>query len=234
MFQFKQFTIQDDRSSLKVGTDGVLLGTWAAQDVCDNDGGLTILDIGSGSGLISLMMAQRFPKSHVLGVDIDEASVIQARENVMASPFADRISIELCDARDMKDGKYDIVVCNPPFYTEDTVSPDEIRANARNVKSLPFEELVHSACSLMSADGVFAVMLPTTERNLFVNICHANGMHLSRECLVKTVVRKAPKRVLLQFDFQQHEDIEKGELVLQENNGKRSSQYSEFCKDFYL
>ena len=134
-FQFKQFTVWHDRSAMKVGTDGVLLGAW-----CCVDGARTALDVGTGSGLIALMMAQRNEHLEVLGVDIDENSVLQAQENAKRSPFAERLRFQQTDVRTMVGRhEFDLVVSNPPFYTTDTISPQAERGAARNAKSLPFK-----------------------------------------------------------------------------------------------
>ena len=122
-FQFKQFTVWHDRCAMKVGTDGVLLGAW-----CHVDGARKALDVGTGSGLIALMIAQRNPELQVLGIDIDVDSVIQAQENSLRSPFAQQLNIQLLNLKVLEVlHNYDLVVSNPPFYTEDTVSPQEER-----------------------------------------------------------------------------------------------------------
>lgn len=169
-FRFKQFEIEQDRCAMKVGTDGVLLGAWA-------QGGRRILDIGSGTGLISLMMAQRFPEAEVVGIDMDADACGQARENVMASPFRDRVEIECCRLQDFggagvsktaealetaeglkADGVFDAIVSNPPFFVDSLKNPDSKRTMARHTDSLPFRDLFAGVKRLLS-DEVFSLQL---------------------------------------------------------------------------
>jgi tRNA1Val (adenine37-N6)-methyltransferase len=134
-FKFKQFEIHQDRCAMKVGTDGVLLGAWAP-------GGKRILDVGSGTGLISLMMAQRFPEAQVRGIDMDGEACEEAAENVAASPFADRVEIECCRLQDYhSEESFDAIVSNPPFFLNSLKNPDSKRTMARHTDSLPFRDL---------------------------------------------------------------------------------------------
>ena len=135
MFTFKQFHVEQDRTAMKVGTDGVLLGAWA-------EGGCTILDIGTGTGLVALMMAQRFEDAQVVGIDIDPDASEQARENVAASPFASRISILHTSLQAFStERKFDAIVSNPPYFEHSLKNPDAARAAARHADSLPFADL---------------------------------------------------------------------------------------------
>ena len=145
---------------MKVGTDGTLLGAWA-------HGGRTVLDIGTGTGLIALMMAQRFPQSQVTAIDIDEDAVAQARENVVASPFADRISVVLGDIRNTNhtNGQtlcvnYEAIVVNPPYFIESLECPDDQRTTARHTSSLSYRDLMGAACRLLADDGELSVVIP--------------------------------------------------------------------------
>lgn len=227
-FDFKQFRVYHDKCAQKVGTDGVVLGAWAEMR------GPRILDIGTGSGLIALMAAQRVPEAHVTGLDVEADAALQARSNADGSPFADRIFVELCDVRNYSPSfRFDTIICNPPFYTEDTLPPEEGRALARNVASLPFEDLVKSASSLLVEGGTFSVMLPMNCYQSFNVICLANGLHLKRECTVKTVARKEPKRVLITYSNKPSENVEHETLILQEGNEK-SEAYKDLARDFYL
>ena len=134
MFRFKQFTINDDRCAMKVGTDGVLLGAWA-----EVGHSRRLLDIGSGSGLIALMAAQRCPEASVLGVEIDEEACRQARENVADSPYSQRVSILCQDVKNFRsDELFDCILCNPPFFTEDTLPDNPMRAQARHTSEFSF------------------------------------------------------------------------------------------------
>lgn len=250
-FDFKQFRIFHDRCAMKVGTDAVLLGAWAEVEGCRR-----MLDVGCGSGVIALMVAQRVPEAQVFGIDIDADSVEQAQQNAVASPFAERIHIEHCDVKKYQAEKlFDAILCNPPFYTEDTLPPDAQRAAARNSQSLPFDDLVSSVVRLLCHGGSFHVVLPYSAEPTFTDICLRHSLYLSRLCRVRTTINKAPKRVLCTYVFKESQlerslihdaslppsatlnnnahTIEFKELVLM-NEGDRSDDYKRLTSDFYL
>lgn len=227
-FDFKQFRIYHDRCGQKVATDGVLLGAWGRVE-----GARTILDIGSGSGLIALMAAQRVPEACVTGVDVEPEAVSQARENVKESPFAERVIIEQCDIRTYQHEPFDAILCNPPFYTEDTTPPDGARYLARNAQALPFDELITAVVRLLSPQGHFSVMLPTSEYLGFTAQCMAQGLRLERVCHIQTVLRKPPMRSLITYSFLPTEEVQQETLILQEGNTKTEA-YQQLARDFYL
>lgn len=214
---------------MKVGTDGVLLGAWAGIE-----GAGRILDIGSGSGMIALMAAQRAPQAEVLGVDIDPDAVGQSNENAACSIFAGRVRFVEQDVREFYDESgFDHILCNPPFYTEDTQSPDEQRKTARNSSVLPFGELIGSVERLLRPEGRFHVVLPTDAEPAFTNLCMLSGLYQERLCRVRTTQKKAPKRILGTYSYKSSFQTEFEELVLMEN-GCRSKGYQELTADFYL
>ena len=224
---------------MKVGTDGVLLGAWGCVE------GKRILDVGTGTGLIALMAAQRNPEANVLGIDIDEAAILQARENIAESPFSDRVSCVLCDlmAFQIVNGEssnckcFDAILCNPPFFTEDTLPDDKGRALARNNKSLPFEQLIPKVASLLANDGTFSLIIPSQLATELIGLCLNEGLHLVRRCLIRTTAPKPPRRTLMTFSFDcrpQNADCRQEELVLMTDDGNRSQAYQELTKDFYL
>ena len=175
-FKFKQFEIHQDRCAMKVGTDGVLLGAWAP-------GGKRILDIGSGTGLISLMMAQRCQEAQVIGVDLDAEACDEARENVAASPFADRVSIACCRLQDYESAeKVDAIVSNPPFFLNSLKNPDSKRSMARHADSLPFRDLFLGVKRLLSEEGVFSVIVPSEVLDAFTSEAYLLGFCLVRQC----------------------------------------------------
>lgn len=229
-FQFKQFRIQHDRCGMKVGTDGVLLGAWAP--LTD---GQRILDVGTGCGLIALMLAQRFPTSSITGIDIDQDAIDQAQENVDASPFAQRVRLEHSPLQDFSTGKarFDAVVCNPPFFVDALLSPDAQRTAARHTASLPFEELIAHTERLLSTNGQFCAILPTPAFDEFHNRCFAHGLILEHSCWVKTSARKAPKRMMVCYRKGEVEHRDEQQLLLTEN-GQRSEAYASLTRDFYL
>ncbi len=244
-FTFKQFEIQQDRCAMKVGTDGVLLGAWA-------EGGQRILDIGSGTGLISLMMAQRFPEAQVWGIDIDPDACMQARENVAASPFADRVGISCCalqnlseehlvrgseELMEMKEGEgnlFDAIVSNPPFFVNGLKNPDSKRAMARHSDSLPFPVLMKGVRRWLSDEGVFSAIVPADVLESFVSEAYCSGLSLVRQCGVKTVERKQPKRYLVAFSKRRAGMMDKCTEIMTDSEGNRSEWYAKITEKFYL
>ena len=217
---------------MKVGTDGVLLGAWA-------QGGRRILDIGSGTGLISLMMAQRFPEAEVVGIDMDADACGQARENVMASPFRDRVEIECCRLQDFGGtseaaeglkaaGVFDAIVSNPPFFVDSLKNPDSKRTMARHTDSLPFRDLFAGVKRLLSDDGVFSAIVPVEVVEQFVAESCILGFYLIRKCGVKTVERKQPKRFMLSFAKHRISPYEEHVETMMDSHGNRAELYRIF------
>lgn len=227
-FEFKQFTVWHERCAMKVGTDGVLLGAWSYVFGCKH-----ILDIGSGSGVVSLMVAQRVPEACVYGVEIDAHAAVQAQENVARSPFSNRVRIASGDVCSLS-GEFDAIVCNPPFFTEDTCPADMGRALARNSSSLTYDALWRAVARLLLPEGYFSVVLPYKEYVPFYYLALERGFDVCRTCTVKTVERKAPKRILATFSRVLWEKKEESILVLQGADGKRSPDYEALTRDFYL
>ena len=220
LFKFRQFTVWHDRCAMKVGTDGVLLGAWASVD-----GAANALDVGTGSGLIALMLAQRNTELRVTGVDIDSDAVAQARENFLRSPFASRLTVLEADftAPFPYDLKYDVIVSNPPFYVEDVHSPD----------SRPFATLVDRAAELLSPQGKIDVVVPASAVPDIVLSASAHGLHLLRRTDVHTTERKPPKRTLLEFRRSDEPSV-CSKLVIHDVAGGYSLQYRQLTQDFYL
>ena len=239
-FRFKRFCIHHDRCAMKVGTDGVLLGAWGSVK------GKRILDIGTGTGLIALMAAQRNSQAIILGIDIDEEAVLQAQENIAESPFADRVSCSLQDVAFFSpEVYYDAILCNPPFFTEDTLPNDTRRTSARNSKSLSFSLLVKKVASLLNVNGQFSVIIPYRHMQEFVSLCLSECLYLNRRCIVRTIASKPPTRVLMTFypnltflhsglssDSLQY-NLQYQELCLITDDGNKSREYIELTKDFY-
>lgn len=230
-FEFKQFTIHQQRCAMKVGTDGTLLGAWAQAPA----GKGRILDIGTGTGLIALMMAQRFPETEVLGVDIDAETVGQARENIMASPFADRIVIREADARSLEDDKgFDAIVCNPPFFMGSLICPKEQRTIARHTVSLTYGELAQSAFRLLRKHGKFSMVIPAENYQSMEAETWLAGFFPSRICSVRTMPEKPPKRCLIEFSKTPVYKIDMSEEILNIEQGVRSLWYQQLTQEFYL
>lgn len=213
---------------MKVGTDGVLLGAWA-------EGGDRILDVGCGTGLISLMMAQRFPDAMVDGIDIDEVACEEARGNVSASPFADRVRIHHERLQDFRPPQpYDAIVSNPPFFVDSMKNPDERRTLARHSDSLPFADLLAGTKRLLKPCGIFSVIVPKEVEERLVSEGYIAGFRLVKLCSIKTVERKKPKRVLLAFGKDVKCAPATEEVVLNAAGGQRSEWYAKLTEEFYL
>jgi tRNA1Val (adenine37-N6)-methyltransferase len=235
-FRFKQFIIYQGQCAMKVGTDGTLLGAWA-------QGGKNILDIGTGSGLIALMMAQRFPEARVTGIDIDAMAVKQARENVCRSPFSERVVIVEADVTHYLDsetdamhrqGLYDCIVSNPPFFEHALGCPDAQRHLARHTDSLTYRSLFMAARRLLTAQGVFSLIVPFDYIQKCTEEASLTGFFLSRQWAVKTNSRKPPRRYLMAFSLHSPVAVERGTGILEEPPGCRSDWYRRMTEEFYL
>lgn len=232
-FEFQQFTVRQDRCAMKVGTDGTLLGAWA--EIPANNSRKRILDIGCGTGLIALMMAQRFPKCEVVGIDIDEDAVVQACENVRLSPFSDRVVVHHYNIMKFNDTiGFDAIVSNPPYFVDSLTCPDNQRTTARHTVSLTYEGLMKQAFRLLKDDGTFSVVIPSDSRPGIEAAACLEGFFMTRVCLVKTTPRKQTKRQLI--EFKKHPGIELviEEGVIEEAPNIRSEWYQQLTKDFYI
>ncbi len=176
MFRFQQFTIHDDRCAMKVGTDGVLLGAWCQMPPSSTDSASTstlkILDVGTGSGLVALMLAQRFPQTHITALELEVAAAQQAHENVTSSPFSAQVEVKQGDflAEDWcPQASFDAIVSNPPYFEETLLSPNQQRAQARHVHhGLTFEALTQQSAKLLKSGGWLQVILPKSAQQHFV------------------------------------------------------------------
>ena len=228
-FRFKQFTVKHDRCAMKVGTDGVLLGSWA------DPNGKRALDIGCGCGLIALMMAQRNENLNIIGIDIDEEAVEQAKENVANSRWNARIDIRKHDFNEEfpTDELFDLIVSNPPFYKEETACPDDTRNKARHSASLPLGMLIGKSAKLLTDGGRIAIIVPYSAANDAISEAALTGLFLRRRTDVKSTPKKAAIRVLLEFT-RKVEPTKRDELTLRDGTGNWTEEYKILCNDFYL
>lgn len=225
-FHFKQFTVQQDRCALKVGTDGVLLGAWT-----NYAGAKRILDIGTGTGLLALIAAQRNGEAMIDAVEIDDASAEQAQENAAASPWADRIRVHRMDARRMKVSEpYDLIICNPPFYAGDMVPADDRAVAAKHEAALGFKELMVVVNASMGAEGRFSVILPTNREHVLRLFADAVGIRPLRRCVIRYLADRAPKRVMLEM-WRGAPVLEQDEVTVEEVQGTYSARYQELLAD---
>lgn len=211
---------------MKVGTDAVLLGAWT-----DVSGARRILDVGTGSGLLALMMAQR-TTAHIDALEIDAAGAAQAAGNAMASPWSDRIRVVHADARAWTEGPYDLLISNPPFFRRSLKAPDALRNQARHDDTLPWEDLAALAARLLSLDGRFSLILPIEADGRFEALCWSHRLYLSRRWTVSSLPDRSPNRLLLTFQRRQAL-IDHGHLVLQSAPGRRSPEFAALTADFY-
>ena len=232
MFQFKQFTITQDRCAMKVGTDSVLLGAWCPID----NNPFSILDIGAGTGILSLMLAQRSNALQIDAIEIDENAYEQCVENFESSPWGDRLfcfHAGLDEFVEEPEEDYDIIISNPPFYTEDYKTENEQRDLARFSDALHFEDLVEAAHLLLSENGIFAVIIPFKEEEKFIALAKDFELHPFKITRVKGTPTTEIKRSLLAFSKTQKQTLV-DELIIETARHQYTEDYIDLTKDFYL
>ncbi len=234
-FDFKQFSIVQDRCAMKVGTDGVLLGAWAGQGMSPRNA----LDIGAGTGIISLMLAQRFVTGDLCidAIEIDKEAAQQASENVLASPWKDRIHIipnALCEAEEsLSDKKYDLIVSNPPFYNATLKPDDEARAIARHKDSLPVRDIARFARQHLTSDGRLSLIYPANYDSEVMTAAILEGLSPCRICEVVTREGKQAKRLMAEFSIQVS-SLCREKLAIRDAEGNYTETYLSLTDAFYL
>ena len=233
MFTFKQFAIEQDRCAMKIGTDGVLLGAWAPID----NHPFSILDIGTGTGIIALMLAQRSAAQQIDALEIDEAAYEQATDNFENSPWNDRLfcfHAGLDEFIEEPEEEYDLIVSNPPFYSEDYKTENESRDLARFQDAMPFEQLLEAADLLLSEHGIFTVIIPFKEEENFIALANEFELYPLKITRVKGTPTTEIKRSLLAFNRNKTTDLVINELVIETARHVYTAEYIELTKDFYL
>jgi tRNA1Val (adenine37-N6)-methyltransferase len=229
-FHFKQFSIRQDKCALKVGTDGVLLGAWT-----EYAGAKRILDIGTGTGLLALIAAQRNPNAWIDAVEIDDASAEQAAENMAASPWTDRLRVHRMDVRRLHSAEpYDLIICNPPFYAGEMDSPNDRTSVAKHSGALLFPELIEVVDRLLSPQGRFTAIIPSNRSFDFIEEADHRGINTSARCDVRYLASKPPKRVML--ELRRGEQATRVEEITVEESGPMdySPKYRELLGDLLL
>ena len=227
-FTIKQFTIRHDRCAMKVGTDGVLLGAWT-----DVSHSCRILDIGTGTGLIALMLAQRCPKASITAIDIDAEAVEQAHENILSSPWKDRVEVLLQDICTFPaNQQFDSIVSNPPYFIDSLKCPDSQRNTARHTDTLDAKRLLESVARLLSDNGRFSIILPAEQTDLLIQSAYTQGLYPSRQTAVITRPGLSPKRILMEFQ-KKKEAFHPDELIIELERHVYSEGYIALTKDFY-
>lgn len=231
-FRFKQFTIHHDRCAMKVGTDGVLLGAWTDVGHSKN-----ILDVGTGTGLIALMLAQRNPAAAIWAIDIDPGAVAQAKGNVANSSFADRMTVEQCDFRhcaSQRPDRFDLIVSNPPWFENSLLPPDAGRTRARHSVSLTLEELLHTAAACLKQHGTLALILPFDKREELKVLSAKHGFFLKRETVVYPLPDSIPKRLLTEWIRLPMENPLRSRLIIEHARHHYSEAFVDLVREFYL
>ncbi len=228
-FNFKEFDIYHHNSSMKVGTDAVLLGSWVA-----GSSGLG-LDIGTGCGIIALMLAQRFENLYVKGIDIHEGSVKEAQFNFAQSPWGDRLQAENVSLQYIAQQRveFDLIVSNPPFFVNSTQAPEINRNNARHTGNLNYKDLVHLSSALLKDSGSLALILPSDQEKSFVQMARERKLYLWRKTSFRPKRTKKIERTLLQFSKSPTTKV-LDELVQYTSEGDWTPEYKELTWDFYL
>ena len=230
-FSFKQFTVFQNQCAMKVGIDGVLLGAWANIGNVD-----TILDIGTGTGLIALMIAQR-SGAQIEAIDIDADAVMQANENNQNSPWSSRIHVSEVELQRYvlkTENRYDLIVSNPPYFVNSTKAPVENRNTARHTDTLTHKELLDNALILLKPTGRICVILPVNEGLLSVEYAASIGLHCTKQVVVFPKPGAVPKRLLLEFSPQFAECVNSEIVIESDVRHQYSPEFTALVKDYYL
>ena len=233
MFTFKQFAVEQDRCAMKIGTDGVLLGAWAPT----TNNPFSILDIGTGTGIIALMLAQRTNAEQIDALEIDEAAYEQAVDNFENSPWSDRLfcfHAGLDEFIEEPEDEYDLIISNPPFYSEDFKSDNEQRDLARFQDAMPFEDLIEAADLLLSENGIFVVIIPFKEEEKFLALATEFELYPFKITHVKGTPTIEIKRSLLAFSRNETTDLSVDELIIEIERHVYTPEYIALTKEFYL
>ena len=233
VFQFKQFSVNQDQTAMKIGTDGVLLGAWTPIE----NNPKSVLDIGTGTGIIALMLAQRSEAEQIDALEIDESAYEQAVENFENSPWGDRLfcfHAGLDEFVDDPEDEYDLIVSNPPFFSEDYRSENEQRDLARFQEAMPFEELVEAADLLLSENGIFSVIIPFNEEDRFIELCAEFELFPIKVTRVKGASNTKIIRSLLAFKRYELAVLTADELVIEISRHEYTPEYISLTKDFYI
>lgn len=232
IFQFKQFAVTHDKSTMKVGTDAMLLGAWARiPSSCS-----LALDIGTGSGVVALMIAQRC-KAEICGVDIHGASIEQAVDNAICSPWASRMHFKQGDIREVKSymrHTFQLIVSNPPFFNDSLHSPQPSRNISRHTDTLTYAELAYAVSELLAVNGTFNVILPADTACLMEQNMLHYGCYLHRKCVVYPKQGKPAHRVLMEYGNYKLEKVVHESLCIRSSGGDYTMEYRLLTQDYHI
>ncbi|EGK02997.1 tRNA1(Val) (adenine(37)-N6)-methyltransferase [Dysgonomonas gadei] len=229
-FKFKRFTVYHDLCAMKVGTDGVLLGGWINVSEAEK-----ALDIGTGTGLVALMLAQRKDKLHIDAIDIDHYAIEQAKENIKQSPFSDQIQAFESSLQHFRESRqqYDLIVSNPPFFIQSLKSPHKERTLARHTDSLSLEELLEISAVLLTSKGKLSIIYPSEHKETLFSLSKKLELYPSRITNVYPTPVSLPKRILIEFSKTELPLIENN-LIIEKERHVYSDEFTELVQDFYL
>jgi tRNA1Val (adenine37-N6)-methyltransferase len=233
MFQLKKFSVEQDKCAMKIGTDGILLGAWTPIE----NNPLSVLDIGTGTGIIALMLAQRSNAEQIDALEIDGEAYEQATDNFENSPWNDRLfcfHAGLDEFIEEPEDEYDLIICNPPFYSEDYKTNDKKRDLARFQDAMPFEELIEAADLLLSENGIFSVIIPFKEENKFLSLANDLELYPFKITRVKGTPTSEIKRSLLAFSRNRIDNFSIDDLIIETERHVYTPEYIELTKEFYL
>ena len=231
-FKFKQFTILQDRCAMKIGTDGVLLGAWTSV----GHDPYNVLDIGSGTGVLSLMMAQRSNAQQIEAIEIDDDAFEQCVENFEQSHWNDRLfcfHASLLEYIEAVDEKFDLIICNPPFYSEDYKTQNKARDLARFSDAMPLEHIIYAVFNLLSDTGRFSIVIPYKAEKNVIEEAHVIGLYPNRILRVRGNETSALKRSLIEFSYSKN-PVKTSELIIETSRHNYTEDYIALTKDFYL
>jgi tRNA1Val (adenine37-N6)-methyltransferase len=232
-FQFKQFSLEQDRCAMKIGTDGVLLGAWTSIE----NNPFSILDIGTGTGVIALMLAQRSQAEQIDALEIDEEAYEQSVDNFENSPWSDRLfcfHAGLDEFIEEPEDEYDLIVSNPPFYSEDYKTETDQRDKARFQDAMPFEDLIEAADLLLSENGILSIIIPFKEEAHFLALAKESELYPMKITRVKGTPTTEVKRSLMAFTRNEISDFPIDELIIETARHVYTPEYIELTKEFYL
>ena len=230
-FHLKPFSLQHHCSTMKVGTDAMILGTWTSVKNINS-----ILDIGTGCGIISLLLATR-SKAKIVAIDIDEDSIVEASENFKLSPFNERMQTLKADLNDfskISNQQFDLIVSNPPFFVNDLKPEDEKRKKARHSDSLTYNQLTEAVVKLLAPEGNFSIVLPYEVSRLFIKIANKNGLYQKRQLIIFSKEGMLPNRTNIEFSKKPSLEIHSEKFTIRNSEGEFTRQYIDLLKDFYL
>lgn len=231
-FEFKKFKIKQDKCAMRVSTDAVLLGAWVIPN-----GSLSILDIGTGTGVIALMLAQK-SNATIIAIDIDKESTEQAKVNVAESIFNEKVKVIHQSFQDLvksSEHKFNLIVTNPPYFIDSYKNANDLKASARHTDLLSFEDLVGGVKKLLDEKGKFCLILPTNEARIFRELAQSKGLYLSKLLRIRTRFEKdSEKRHLMQFEFKESEFSESTLVIEKDSHRNYTQEYRELTKDYYL